>query len=264
MNALRERFRSGETCYGAWLSIPSSFVAEMVGHQGFDYVCVDLQHGMIDYAVATEMLLALHAAGSVPIVRVPSNELGSIGRMLDAGALGIVVPLVESVADVRAAVRACRYPPLGSRSFGPNRAAFSAGPDYFATANESVLCIPMIETRGALDAVEEIVAEPGVDAVYVGPNDLSLSLGQPPGPDNPDPYQSAYRRVAEACRGTLVVAGIHANAPLAAKHRETGYRMITVSNDAGTLVRSMAEDLREARGGRGSQRSRGRSSPPAS
>jgi 4-hydroxy-2-oxoheptanedioate aldolase len=243
-NPLKQRLLEREPCYGVWLSIPNSFVAEAVSHTGFDYVCVDMQHGMIDYPAATEMLLAIHAAGAVPIVRVPSNDLGDINRMLDAGALGIIVPLIQGVEDARAAVRACRYPPAGSRSFGPNRAAYSAGPDYFQHANEDVLCIPMIETRGALDAIDEIVAEPGVDAVYVGPNDLSLALGQQPGADNPDPYQAAYRRIAEACRGTNVGAGIQANVKLAPKHVETGYRMITVSTDMGTLTRALAKDLR--------------------
>jgi 4-hydroxy-2-oxoheptanedioate aldolase len=247
-NRLKEKWQSGEPTYGAWLGIPSSYVAEAVSHQGFDFVCIDLQHGMIDYPDACEMILAIHAGGSVPLARVPSNELGAINRLLDAGAMGIVVPLIETVDDVRAAVRACRYPPDGARSFGPNRAAFAAGPGYFETANENVLCIPMIETRGALDAVEEILAVPGVDAIYVGPNDLSLSLGQQPGPDNPDPYQAAYRRIAAACADAGIVAGIQASAKLAAKHRETGYRMITISTDLGTLVRSVSRDLQEARG----------------
>jgi 4-hydroxy-2-oxoheptanedioate aldolase len=247
-NPLRDRLRAGEPCYGAWLSIPDSFVAEAVAQQGFDYVCIDLQHGMMDYAAAAEMILAIHSAGSVPIVRVPSNEIGIINRMLDAGARGIIVPLIETVADVEAAVRACRYPPDGSRSFGPNRAALEGGPDYFETANETVLCIPMVETKPALDSIEEILAVPGVDALYVGPNDLSLALGMKPGPDNPDPYQSAYQRVAEACGAAGIAAGIHANASLAPKHVETGYRMITVTSDTGSLVRGVAKDLRAARG----------------
>ena len=247
-NALKERWAAGEASYGVWCAIPSSYVAEACSNQGFDYVCVDLQHGMIDYPVATEMILAIYAGGSVPIVRVPSNELGAINRMLDAGALGIIVPLIESVADVEAAVRACRYPPDGARSFGPNRAALVGGPTYFENANENVLCIPMIETLPALDQIEAIAAVPGVDALYVGPNDLSLSLGLPPGSDNPDPYQSAYRRIADVCEKAGVVAGIQANARLAAKHVDTGYRMITISTDAGTLMRGLAKDLRSVRG----------------
>ncbi len=249
-NALKQKWQAGESGLGAWLAIPNSWVAEAVSRLGFDYVCVDLQHGMIDYPDATELILAIHAAGSTPIVRVPSNDLGAINRVLDAGALGIIVPLIESVADVEAAVQACRYPPAGRRSYGPNRAALVAGPNYFETANEKVLCIPMIETRAALDAVEDLAAIPGVDALYVGPNDLSLSLGLPPGADNPDPYQAAYRRIAKACTDAGIVAGIHANAELCAKHRATGYRMVTISTDASALVRGVAADLEKARSAR--------------
>ncbi len=119
------------------LSIPSWFSAEAVAHQGFDYVCIDLQHGMADYAAAAEMLLAIHSTEAVPIVRVPANDFAAINRMLDAGALGIIVPMIRSAEDARAAVEACRYPPHGSRSYGPARAAFAAGPAYFDAANEA-------------------------------------------------------------------------------------------------------------------------------
>jgi 4-hydroxy-2-oxoheptanedioate aldolase len=246
-NALRDKWRAGEACLGAWLSIPDAWVAEAVSRQGFDYVCIDLQHGMIDYPDATNLILAIHAGGSLPLVRVPSNDLAAINRVLDAGARGVIVPLIESVQDVRRCVEACRYPPAGRRSYGPNRAALIGGAGYFESANADVLCIPMIETRPALEAVEELVSVPGVDAVYVGPNDLSLALGQPPGADNPDPYQSAYRRIAELCDRAGIAAGIHANAKLCAKHQETGYRMITVSADSSALVRGVAADLRAAR-----------------
>lgn len=244
---LKERLATGEPCFGAWLGIASSYAAEIVSHQGFDYVCVDLQHGLIDYAAAAEMLLAIHAAGSVPWVRVPANDFAAIGRALDAGALGIVVPLVETPDDIHEAVSASRYPPAGARSFGPHRAAWVAGPDYALHANEEVLCIPMIETRAALEALDDILAVPGIDAVYVGPNDLSLALGMPPAADNPDPYQTAYRRIAEACARAGIPAGIHANADLAGKHVETGYRLITVTSDSGALARGVARDLRTAR-----------------
>ena len=246
-SALRQKWNAGQATYGAWLSIPSSLSAEAVGHQGFDYLCIDLQHGMIDSAAACEMLLAIHSAGVVPIVRVPSNDSAAINRMLDAGALGIIVPLIRSAEDVRAAVDACRYPPDGSRSYGPTRASFVAGPDYFDSANEAVLCIPMIETKAALADLDDLLSVPGVDAVYVGPNDLSLALGSGPGPDNPGVYQDAHRRIAEACAAHGVVAGIHANAALVPKHIEAGYRMITVSSDLSTLVSGSARDLGAAR-----------------
>jgi 4-hydroxy-2-oxoheptanedioate aldolase len=247
VNPLREKWRAGEPTWGAWLALPNSWVAESISRLGFDYVCIDLQHGMIDYPDATELVLAIHAGGSVPVVRVPSNDLAAINRMLDAGARGIIVPLVETLADVESAAAACRYPPAGRRSYGPNRAALHSPGPYFETANDDVLCIPMIETRAALEGVEKLAAVPGVDALYVGPNDLSLALGLPPGPDSPDPYQSAYRRIARACREAGIAAGIHANAALAAKHRESDYRMITVSTDASALVRGVAADLEKAR-----------------
>lgn len=248
-NALKQRWARGEVAHGAWLSIPSSLPAEALAGLGFDYACIDLQHGVIDYATAVQQILAIHQRGGVPLVRVAANDFAAINRVLDAGALGVIVPMIESADDARASVRACRYPPQGARSFGPTRASLITGPDYFASANEAVLCIPMIETRGALDDLDAIVAVPGVDAVYVGPNDLSLALGGGPGLDNEGAYQDAYRRIAKTCAAAGIVAGIHANAQLAAKHVETGYRMITVSSDLGALLSGAARDLRESRDG---------------
>jgi 4-hydroxy-2-oxoheptanedioate aldolase len=246
-NALRATWSRGEAARGAWLSIPSTLSAEAIARLGFDYVCLDMQHGVVPYAAAVEMVLAIHHGGSVPLARVPSNDFATINRVLDAGALGVIVPMIESAADARAAVRACRYPPAGARSFGGARASVMFGPGYFEAANAEVLCIPMIETRGALDDLDAILAVPGVDAVYVGPNDLALSLGQRPGYDNDGGYRDAYLRVAKACAATGVVAGIHANARLCAKHVETGYRMITVSSDMVALTSAAARDLEETR-----------------
>jgi 4-hydroxy-2-oxoheptanedioate aldolase len=248
-NALRRKRGRGEAALGAWLSIPSSLSAEAVSRLGFDYVCIDMQHGVVPYAAAVEMLLAIHHGGSVPLVRVPANDFATINRMLDAGALGVVVPMIESAADAREAVRACRYPPGGARSFGGARASVLFGPDYFEAANAAVVCVPMIETRGALDELDAILAVPGVDAVYVGPNDLSLSLGQRPGHDNDGAYRGAYLRVAKACAAAGVVAGVHANARLFPRHVETGYRMVTVSSDLVALTSAAARDLEQTRSG---------------
>lgn len=246
-NRLKAKWQRGEPTFGGWLLIPSSFAAEVMANQGFDYLCIDMQHGLIAYQVALEMLQAIGTTETVPLVRVPGNDFASINKVLDAGALGVVVPMVNSAEEARAAVRACRYAPEGARSFGPSRAAFSAGPDYFANANDTVACIPMIETREAVEALDEILAVPGIDAVYVGPNDLSLTLGLPPAPDNPGAYQEAYQRIAKACAQHGVVAGIHANPSLAAKHVATGYRLITVASDLGGLASGAARDLRSAR-----------------
>lgn len=244
----RERWAAGEAALGAWLAIPSPVVAEAVARLGFDYVCIDLQHGLLDDAAALAMLQSIACTDATPFVRVPSNDFAAIGRALDAGALGVIVPMIRTADDVRRAVAACRYPPVGERSFGPTRAAVSAGPDYFARANDLVACVPMLETREAIDSLDEILAVPGVDAVYVGPNDLSLALGQAPAPHNPPPYEDAYRRIAKACEAAGIPAGIHARASLAAQHRANGFRMITVSTDLSALVARSREELELARG----------------
>ena len=155
-----------------------------MAHAGFDWLCIDMQHGSIDYQVALSMLQAISTTDTVPIVRVPWNEPGIIMKTLDAGAYGVIVPMVNSRAEAEAAVAACRYAPQGNRSYGPGRAVLYAGPDYFANANETVLCICMIETREAIERAEEIISTPGLDAIYIGPSDLSVSLGLPPASDH--------------------------------------------------------------------------------
>ena len=247
MNEAKRKWKAGEVTHGAWLSIPSSFSAEVMAHQGYDWICIDMQHGLIDYQVATTMLQALATTGVVPFVRVPWNEMGIIGKMLDAGAYGIVIPMVNSVEEAKAAVAACRYHPVGMRSFGPVRAAYYAGADYFAHANDEIAVIPMIETQRALDRLDDILSVPGIDAVYVGPADMSITLGQQPRMDNEGAFEEVRVRIAQACKAHGVVAGIHANASLAAKHAAAGYQMITVTGDAGAMAASAAADLKLAR-----------------
>ncbi len=247
-NTAKEKWARGEVTFGAWLSIPSSFSAEVMAHQGFDWVCIDMQHGVIDYQVAVTMLQAIGSTDTIPFVRVPWNEFGIIGKVLDAGALGVIIPMVNSVAEARAAVAACRYFPLGSRSFGPTRASYYAGTDYFLGANQQVACIPMIETKQAVERLDDILAVPGIDAVYVGPADLSITLGLPPGMDNGGAFEDARVRIAQTCVERGVTAGIHANASLAEKHAAAGYRMITVSGDAAAIPMQAQADLKLARG----------------
>ena len=247
-NTVKARWRRGEAAFGAWLTIGNSYSAELVAHQGFDWVCIDMQHGIIDFQMAVEMLQAIGTTRAMPFVRVPSNDFAAIGRVLDAGAMGIIVPMVNSVAEARAVVAACRYYPEGTRSYGATRAGLYAGADYFAHANEEIACIPMIETRQALDALDDILAVPGIDAVYVGPADMSITLGLPPRADNGGAFEQARVRIAEACLARGIAPGIHANAALAERHLAAGYRMITISSDVPSLVAGAAADLRTARG----------------
>jgi thiamine-phosphate diphosphorylase len=193
------------------------------------------------------MLQAISNTRAMPFVRVPWNEFSIIGRILDAGAMGIIIPMVNSVDEARAAVSACRYYPEGARSYGATRAPLYAGAGYFAHANEEIACIPMIETKQALDALDDILAMPGIDVAYVGPADMSITLGLPPRADNGGAFEDARLRIAKACAARGITAGIHANAALAERHAAAGYRMITISSDVPSLVASAAADLRTAR-----------------
>jgi len=247
LNTVKQRWREGGVAYGAWLTIPASISAEAVAHQGFDYACVDMQHGVIDYSDCLAMLTAISTTDVMPFVRVPWNEFSIINRVLDAGAMGIIVPMVNSPAEAREAVRAARYHPEGARSWGPIRASLYAGSDYYPAANAEVALIAMVETRQALDALDDILAVEGIDAVYVGPSDLSITLGLPPGPDSGGAFEDARVRIARACAARGVAAGIHANAALAAKHRAAGYRMITVFQDLVAITAGAGRDLEQAR-----------------
>src|SRR4051794_27514385 len=173
-SSLRARVHGGETVYGGWCLIPSPFLVEVVAAAGFDWICLDRQHGLIGYETMVAMLQAV--GGRAPVlVRAPWNEPDEIMRPLDAGAAGVIVPMVNTAAEAAAAVGACRYAPAGFRSWGPSRVSLG-NPDYTPTsANESTLCVIMVETVEAVANVEEIVAVPGVDAILIGPYDLALS-----------------------------------------------------------------------------------------
>jgi 4-hydroxy-2-oxoheptanedioate aldolase len=194
------------------------------------------------------MMQAINTTPTVPFVRVPWNDVSAINRALDAGAYGVIVPMVNSAEETRRAVAACRYAPVGARSWGPVRAQFALGGNYFERAHEEVACIIMIETKQAVEQLDEILAVPGIDAVYVGPADLSITLGLPPGLDNAGAFEEARLRIAAACKAHGVIAGMHANASLAAKHAAAGYQMITITHDVGALVSSAAADLKLAHG----------------
>ncbi|MGO8722866.1 MAG: HpcH/HpaI aldolase family protein [Acidimicrobiales bacterium] len=252
-NALRGIWQQGGAALGGWLTVPSAMSAEIFANCGFDWVCVDMQHGLIDEADMIRMLQGISSTETVPLVRVPRNEAGIIGKCLDAGAWGVIVPMVCSRAEAQAAVSACRYAPVGIRSYGPLRANYYAGFDYFERANDEVLCVVMVETRGAVADVEEIVSVPGVDAVYIGPADLSVTLGLPPGPDNSDAaFSAALDRVLDACRRHHVVPGIAGNASTAGKRLAQGFRLVEVASDAGLLAQGAGAALAQVRPDAGS------------
>jgi 4-hydroxy-2-oxoheptanedioate aldolase len=247
VTSLRERWAAGETTLGAWLAIPSVIVAEATARTGFDYVCADLQHGALDYADSVGLFQAALAAGTTPIARVPWNEPGIIGKVLDAGAEAVVVPMVNSPEEAAAAVRAARYPPVGARSHGPT----VVGPRttrYAATANDVIAVIPMIETVEAISRLDDILAVPGVNAVYVGPADLSMSLGLEPGNNDDDAgFREALAAIVAGCRRHGVVAGIHSTGTLAPRRIEQGFAMVTVTSDIVALRLGLSAELARAR-----------------
>lgn len=258
-NTLMDTWSDGGEALGTWLSLPNSHSAEIAARAGFDYVCIDMQHGVADYQVAMTMIQAIELGGKgTPIARVPWNEAGIIGRMLDAGAKGIIVPMVNSPEEAQAAVNACKYPPLGARSFGPILiGARAGGAGYFEGANEVTACIPMIETRQAVESLDEILSIDGVDAVYVGPADLSISYGYGPRyTDDNAEYKAVLEHIVARCDAHGVVPAIHSTASLAADRRAKGFRMQTISGDALAVGAGSARDLKTAREGGGDGSSR--------
>jgi 4-hydroxy-2-oxoheptanedioate aldolase len=250
--SLRDRWRNGETTLGGWLATPSTVMAEATARAGFDYVCIDTQHGAIEYSDSVGLIQAILLGGSSPIVRVPWNEPGVIGKMLDAGAHGVIVPMVNTPAEAEAAVRSARYAPDGSRSYGPSVAGMRTG-DYLSWAADHAAVIPMIETRQAVDDIDNILAVPGIDAIYVGPADLSLTLGLPPANNDDSPeFVEAYATISAACARAGVVAGCHANGDLTPRRIAGGFRMVTVTTDLVAAKLGYAAELDRARGEPGS------------
>jgi 4-hydroxy-2-oxoheptanedioate aldolase len=252
MTTLRELWDRGQVTIGGWCTMPSAFSAELMARCGFDWLCIDTQHGLIGYDQMVVMLQAVAITGTPTFVRVPWNQPDHIMKALDAGAQGVIVPMVNSADEARAAVGACRYPPDGFRSWGPIRASLGV-PGYSPeAANLRVVVAVMIETSAGVAAADEILAVPGVDAVYVGPSDLAVSHGLQPGGEVTDPaHARAIEAVLEACVHHGVVAGIHCASLEIARHwREKGFRMLNVNSDA-VFMRHRATAVVEALGGEG-------------
>ena len=248
-NHVLRAWRANKQTVGAWLSIDSCFVAESMAHAGFDWLCLDMQHGLLDYNDVKIMLPAISTTSTIPFVRVPWNEPYEIMKVLDAGAYGVVVPLVNNREEAERAVAACRYPPDGIRSYGPVRAAIYGGRGYAQEANQEIACIVMIETAEALDNLDEIMSTPGVDCVYIGPSDLAYALGLPPIGDNNEPeHVKTVNRIFECCRKHKIGAGIHTgSAEYTRRYLKQGFNMVTLGIDNGFMSRLARLELRQVR-----------------
>lgn len=226
----------------AWMSFSSTYAAELFGHLGFDAVTIDLQHGPLFMDGAIPMLQAISATPATPIVRCSGNNFSEIGKLLDAGAYGVICPLVDSVDDARRFVSACRYPPLGTRSSGPARALLYGGPDYFDHSNQTVITYAMIETAQGMAELEGICALEGLDGVFVGPSDLSIALGlRPQVRWTEPPLRPALESIVATAHRHGRMAGIFCtSAEMARDMRALGYDMLVLANDA-VMLRGAAD-----------------------
>ncbi|MFK4088741.1 HpcH/HpaI aldolase/citrate lyase family protein [Kribbella sp. NPDC020789] len=244
-----ERLRDRQQLVGYWVTLDAPPATERIARAGYDYVVLDGQHGLIGYQGLLNGLLAVDAGGSTGLVRVEANDPTPIGRALDAGAFGVIIPLIDTAEDVAAAVRSAKYPPLGRRSFGPMRSALRIDPAP-AEANKATVVLAMIETAQALENVAEICATPGLDGLYVGPSDLSLSLGArfPGDPEVAGPFEEAIALIAKTAADAGIAAGIHTfDGENARRRLGEGYTFATVSSDLSHLEAVAADHLRTAR-----------------
>ena len=233
-NKLKKIFSEGKAVVNGWLQIPNSFSAEVMAHQGWDSLTIDMQHGAIDYPNALQMLQGISTTDVVPMARVNWNEPGQIMKILDAGVYGIICPMVSNRKEAEKFVQACLYPPKGYRSFGPIRGLLYGGPDYGKHANTEILKFAMIETKESLDKLDEIMSTPGLDGIYIGPADLSLAIGAEPGFDKEekDPTYHVIMKILEHAKKNKIIPGIHNATPeYAEKMIKKGFQLVTVGSD---------------------------------
>jgi 4-hydroxy-2-oxoheptanedioate aldolase len=251
-NGIRAQWEAGKPVINGWLSIACPFTAEIMAAQGYDSITIDLQHGLVGYEVATTMLQAMRASAVTPLVRVPWLDPAAIMKSLDAGAYGVICPMINTREEAERLVSYVRYPPHGVRSFGPTRANFSAGADYGQHADTEVLCFAMIETAEAVANLDDIVSTPGLDGVYIGPADLTLGLTgrrYPTGFDREEPeIVEVIQTILHKAHAAGIRACLHNGTPTyAAKAIGWGFDLVTISNDVRLLAGAAQASVAAAR-----------------
>ena len=251
--ALARALRAGDTVFSSWCTLASPIVAETIAREGFAAVVLDIQHGLWDTAAIIAGIGALHHADSTPLVRVPVGDFAFVSRALDFGAEAIIAPMINTAADARAFAAVAKYPPLGERSWGPQRAMALQGKtvttDYLREANEGTLTLAMIETATALGNVDAIAATPGIDALFVGPYDLSTALSGGKAQDVQAPeVERAIDKICAAASKAGKIPGIYcANTDRALAMAKRGFRFITIGSDLGLLRDSAAAQVKALR-----------------
>jgi 4-hydroxy-2-oxoheptanedioate aldolase len=251
-NGIKDRWAQGRPVLNGWLSIASPFAAEIMAAQGYDALTIDLQHGIVDYAAMVGMLQAMRASGVVPMARVPWLDPAAVMQVLDAGCLGVIAPMIDTPAQAAALVSYVRYPPVGTRSYGPSRAIFTTGGRYAGEADDHVLCFAMIETAEGYANLDAIAATPGLDGLYIGPSDLTIGLTgrrYPFGLDRAEPEMiDAFKAVRAATTRAGIRACLHCgSAAYAARAIGWGFDLVTLPNDIRLLADAAAASLREVR-----------------
>ena len=254
-NKIHAIWKRGGAVVNGWLTIPNAWTAEVMANQGWDSLTIDMQHGLMDYQTALGMLQAISTTDTTPLVRVNWNEPGNIMKMLDAGAYGVICPMINSRAECEAFVGACRYHPDGYRSSGPVRAALYAGQGYATDANHTVITLAMVETAQAIDNLDEILSVPGLDGIYVGPNDLSLSLDLPERGSVTEPHMVVVLdKILAATRRHGVKAGIHTrSASDALQMIGKGFQFVTTMSDTILLTNAADAVVKSIRLGQSSE-----------
>jgi 4-hydroxy-2-oxoheptanedioate aldolase len=250
-NKLREIWQAGGAAVNGWLAIPNGFSAETMAHQGWDTLTIDMQHGVVDYQAMVGMLQAIATTKTEAVVRVPWLDPAALMKTLDAGAYNLICPMINTREDAQKLVAWTHYAPRGTRSFGPVRAMLYGGADYPLHADATIVRFAMIETAQAVENLDAILSVEGIDAVYIGPSDLSISLGCKPSFDELEPKAAqAVDHILERARAHGVVAGIHNGAPEAALARiAKGFQFVTVSSDARLIAAGSQQIVAKMRAG---------------
>ncbi len=253
-NHVKEQLKRGEPALGAWLSLPSVSAARIMARLGFDWLVVDMEHSAQNPAIMADMVAIIADAGtSAPIVRVPYNSVEWFKWALDAGAWGVVVPMVNTREEAQRAVDWSKYPPVGARSiggaFGPYGFGITDWPTYAKTANEEIIVAVQIESREAIQNLDSILSVPGIDVAFVGPNDLHASLGLVPSSDGAEPeFLEALERIKAAARQYNIASGIFSsNGETSAARIQQGFQFISVTTDLSSMIGAATQNLRIAR-----------------
>jgi 4-hydroxy-2-oxoheptanedioate aldolase len=249
-NAVKRALKAGRASVGTWLSLGSITAARFMARTGFEWLTVDIEHSLVDWETATHLFAAIAEPGCLALARVPANRHDHIKRVLDNGAQGIVVPMVNSRAEAEAAVAACRYPPFGNRSVGGSVHALNFGttaPEYFARANDELLIVLQCEHIQAVEDADAIFSVPGIDAIFVGPNDLAASMRGPDGkPPSGEATTQVMKRILEACKRHGVAPGLHCTSGEEARHRiEEGWQFVAISSELKQMLNSATVELQK-------------------